>query len=72
MTLIHLTKAAASRTGGTHEEEGGRALAVAFASVGAAAFFADRVDIALLDDALDLGNLAGFTDRRTSQPVGHG
>jgi hypothetical protein len=66
MTLIHLTKATASGAGRTHEQEGRCTLAVALTSVGAAAFFADGVDVALLDDALDFGDVAGFADRRPS------
>jgi hypothetical protein len=53
MTLIHLAKPTTARTDRTHQQKRGRPLAIALAAIGATAFLADRVDIALFDDFLD-------------------
>ena len=63
MTLIHLTKPTAPRANRSHQQKRCGLLAVALASVWTAAFFANRVNIALFDNLLDIGNLAGFPDR---------
>ena len=63
MALIHLAKAAGTSTGWPHQQKGGRVVGVAFRPVGAAAFFADGVNLPLLDDALHGRQFTGITNR---------
>ena len=70
MAFINLTKATGAGAGWSHQQEGGGFLGVAFASVGTAPFFADGVNLPLLDNFLHGGNVASFADG-TAQPVWH-
>ena len=71
MSLIHLTEGARSRAGRAHKQKRCRFLGVAFSPVGTAPFFANGVNLALFDNALDGGEFAGFGNG-TAQPRWHG
>ena len=71
MSLIHLTEGARSRTGRAHEQKRRCFLGVAFSPVGTAPFFANGMNLALFDNALDGGEFAGFGNG-TAQPRRHG
>ena len=63
MAFVYLTKAARTGAGWPHQQESGCLLGVAFAAIGTATFFANGVNLPLLDNLLDGRNFARLADR---------
>ncbi|MPM65451.1 hypothetical protein SDC9_112347 [bioreactor metagenome] len=66
--MAHVAERAAARALVAHDHEGGRALAEAFANVGARGFFADGVQLVLAQDVLDLVEAGGGAARLHADP----
>ena len=68
MALVYLAKATRAGAGWPHEQERSGALGVAFSPIRTATFFANGMDIALFDNALNLGQLASFANGAFEPP----
>jgi hypothetical protein len=68
--VADVAKRAAAGAFVTHDHEGGRALAKTFADIGAAGLFADRDQLVLAQDVLDLIKAGAGTCGLDADPVG--
>jgi hypothetical protein len=68
--VAHVAERAAAGALVAHDHEGGRAVAKAFADVGAAGFFAHRVQLVLAQDLLDLVEARAGAAGLDADPVG--